>query len=942
MTVTGSDYNRLISSLDGYSHNALVHMCGALGLLGDDRPRKSDLIARLAMFLGQPAHLSVVERLLEPKHWHALALDRLKIDEVVLYALYVRLLALGVDEAEAASILRHLLSLGCLLCAPTASGPKIDLDARTFERFDLMRRQVFSLPPLLQRAAQDEMRLGSHGGEVMTPARLRQGTLSDLMREIYLALRAAASGQMRLTMKGIPFKADAARLSVAAGSRQMSATGGASGSNGRGKAKSVDPSARLWFVLSLLKRSNLTDTSDGRMQATPAMDDFLAAPAHEQARTLYAAWLDCAFSEFRRIETLADDYQGNKDQLWVEDDPYVGSNSDHPGWTRLRGARRAIDRMLRQGAGERGDWVELSRFATAVWASDPEFLVPLLRPDYYGYSYGRKLTRTYESIRRRGGDYQSSRLVVGLDWPEVEGAYVTQVMAEPLHWLGLIDLGLDAAGRIVSFRLTPLGRHVLLEEAVAAEPVARADGPELVVQPNFDVVVFDADANYGLLTRLDEFAERRSLDRAAIYSITRESIVRGLDRGTTGQAILETLEKSGRGPLPQNVRYSIEEWVRLFERVHVRGAATLLEADSPQQLDSWLADSALGPLIGKRLAPSTALVPVKRLDDVLNLLKERKQQLSVVDYTRRPRRLFRVEAPADIYVPAKHDEPYLRFRLGRFAERLPDDDSGEARYHITPASVGRALASGLTVPNIMNYLVNVASPEVPADALLRVRGWGGAYKPLRYESVVAVEMPPGFDWAEIAAVPEIDSLILRRLGQTLALVGVDKFELLRAALAERGIELQAGLPAQEAAPAAAPEASSGAPAASPVRGRTLEDLADLIGLGVRGLRATAETEKAAQRVAEAPRELRRGDTLELTELEGEALRTFFEKAIWGRRVVVVGYMDEDDDVEVLRMVPTALRWAKEQGRYFVEGLCEDCDESHKVDFDDIIGVARMG
>lgn len=127
-----------------------------------------------------------------------------------------------------------------------------------------------------------------------------------------------------------------------------------------------------------------------------------------------------------------------------------------------------------------------------------------------------------------------------------------------LYLLGLVDMGYDASGRAIALRLTPLGAELL--EMIPSRALNAAG--HLVVNPDFEVVLFPDEYSHGLIYQLDRFCEREQKDTLYRYRITPGALHRALGQGMTLDEILEVLRRHSRTPVPQNVAYSMESWAR--------------------------------------------------------------------------------------------------------------------------------------------------------------------------------------------------------------------------------------------------------------------------------------------------------------------------------------------------------------------------------------------
>ena len=147
-------------------------------------------------------------------------------------------------------------------------------------------------------------------------------------------------------------------------------------------------------------------------------------------------------------------------------------------------------------------------------------------------------------------------------------------------WLGLVDRGMAENESV--FRLTELGEALLRNTCPKrlAELFPPRTG-EIVVQPNFDVVVPTQDMDALLTVPLDQFAARASTGQATVYNVTKESFTHAIQEGHDPEAFVEFLLTHNRsGSLPANVMTTLEDWRGAIKRVRLR-TVHILEADDP-------------------------------------------------------------------------------------------------------------------------------------------------------------------------------------------------------------------------------------------------------------------------------------------------------------------------------------------------------------------------
>jgi len=176
---------------------------------------------------------------------------------------------------------------------------------------------------------------------------------------------------------------------------------------------------------------------------------------------------------------------------------------------------------------------------------------------------------------------------VGSQWqyvnPNVTGqaeGRLARSLQETLFWLGLVEKDSRAGGH--AFRITDLGEAVLRREIppslVKAYPKHKG---EIIVQPNFDIVVPSDDMDPLLTVPLDQFAERGSTGQATVYNVSKNSFTQAVQDGHDAAAFVEFLLAHNRGGgLPANVVATLEDWRGGMKQVRVR-TIHVIESDDP-------------------------------------------------------------------------------------------------------------------------------------------------------------------------------------------------------------------------------------------------------------------------------------------------------------------------------------------------------------------------
>jgi hypothetical protein len=244
------------------------------------------------------------------------------------------------------------------------------------------------------------------------------------------------------------------------------------------------------------------------------------------------------------------------------------------------GRRRLLEWLQRI---PKGRWVSLGSFLATLRRADPFILRP-----------------RREVVRLRGQESLEQFLA---EWDEVEGRIVTGILSTSLQWLGIVRMGETPSGT-KALQVTEVG-HAILTGQPAEDHIPE---PKLVVQPNFEVTVLGAEA--AMIWQLLKFTYPARYDQAALYSITKESVLRGLELGMSVEEMLGVLRQYSARDIPQNVAYSMADWARLFKPARLE-RVVLLETEDPDTLDAILASKILCRYPIRRIASNLAAIQLQ-------------------------------------------------------------------------------------------------------------------------------------------------------------------------------------------------------------------------------------------------------------------------------------------------------------------------------------------
>jgi hypothetical protein len=180
--------------------------------------------------------------------------------------------------------------------------------------------------------------------------------------------------------------------------------------------------------------------------------------------------------------------------------------------------------------------------------------------------------------------------------------------------LGILALGaLSSAGR------------ALLDEGPASAAKRMAEAmptpvDHVLVQADLTVVA-PGPLEPDLAERLGETADIESAGSATVYRVTESSVRRALDAGRTAAELHELFTTRSRTPIPQALRYLIDDVARKHGRLRGGAATSFLRCDDPALIAEIAAHPIAGPLELRKIAPTVLVSPVPLVDILEELRK---------------------------------------------------------------------------------------------------------------------------------------------------------------------------------------------------------------------------------------------------------------------------------------------------------------------------------
>jgi hypothetical protein len=140
------------------------------------------------------------------------------------------------------------------------------------------------------------------------------------------------------------------------------------------------------------------------------------------------------------------------------------------------------------------------------------------------------------------------------------------------------------------------------------------------IQPNFEVIV-GPELDLRVRFTLELMSDRKKRDIILTNIVNRAGIVRARERGMSVAEVLNFFESRSRTPLPQNVRFSIENWASTYGNVSF-APAMLMRFRDAASCESVMHIPVIAPFIRERISDTILTVPAEYIRTIAAFLRE--------------------------------------------------------------------------------------------------------------------------------------------------------------------------------------------------------------------------------------------------------------------------------------------------------------------------------
>lgn len=221
-----------------------------------------------------------------------------------------------------------------------------------------------------------------------------------------------------------------------------------------------------------------------------------------------------------------------------------------------------------------------------------------------------------ETVYMRKSD-QRKTAAQHVKWRNADGELYVGLLNSSLYEMGIVQLGYqqpelpdaDHSRNPDAFMITPLGAAALAlpmpKDAIEEETIP-GGSRSLVLQPNFEILLLHLDlpALYSLLP----FAQVQQVDVVSRLALNRNTVLRGMEAGLGIDEMLAILEQHSQKEIPQNVAYTLRDWVKLYKDARI-SQVFMLEVSSESVADEMIASAKFKNYRLRKLTPRVLIAP---------------------------------------------------------------------------------------------------------------------------------------------------------------------------------------------------------------------------------------------------------------------------------------------------------------------------------------------
>ena len=509
--------------------------------------------------------------------------------------------------------------------------------------------------------------------------------------------------------------------------------------------KRMETSGRLLQLYEMLDVLGLLRARHDRITTAHTIGSYFVLEPEERIRRMLDAWKSLSwYNELYIVPEL------DLERDFPDYEHSDGKANDLPSVEKLHAAREFIlDCLTNMMPPE--EWVTLDDLLGAAYLTNDRFLMK--EPHSYFYAHSPLYQGIWSADDPDAGGLWSGGLERAGNWRTVEGSFISQVFTGGLFYLGLVDKARTRDGRVV-VRLNDVGAWAV---SGSQKPSLGPDeGRSLIVQPNFDVIVFPEGQDVSILWPLLQTTDVIGQDITLMLRLTPDTMYRASQRGITAGVILDLLRRHARTPIPDNVEQAVNDWESRHQQITITTGVELVEARSVEEFESFIDELNSNRTLIRKLTDTVGLVtgPSSSMPS-----------MGILDYTDTLPPCLEISDDLELRIEPTSEYWSIRRQLEVFSEK-----TGPHTWRLTKGSVADAVSKGCTYDETLELLQSASAEEIPVRAIFKLQGLFGYLGPVAVGEATVMQVNREDILSTMLEIDDFRTLILSRLGPTSVLV----------------------------------------------------------------------------------------------------------------------------------------------------------------------------
>jgi hypothetical protein len=204
----------------------------------------------------------------------------------------------------------------------------------------------------------------------------------------------------------------------------------------------------------------------------------------------------------------------------------------------------------------------------------------------------------------------------GRNWDMAQGSFIRGIVAGPLHWLGLADLGKKEDNQVVTFRLHGLGdlywdrvQAPPAPHPIAAQANVKHDPGKAVSIEGYRIAVNPSAVKsqaHSLLERIAHL-DVATADRF-VYRLDAQAVYRSFEAGLSFSELARDWERLLPVSMPKDIRAQLTRWWEAYGRVRIYENLAVIELGDEYALAEIKAATSLEQHLIAEISPQLVIV----------------------------------------------------------------------------------------------------------------------------------------------------------------------------------------------------------------------------------------------------------------------------------------------------------------------------------------------